>query len=122
MIGQRFDGRNQILVRVGLHDVRADAGFDDFSDELIGEMQRENQNFSSGKSLLDATRGLESVEVGHADVHHNDVRPKLFGGGYGLAPGLCLSDNFPAGVRGEQLLQTASNNVMIVSHYNPKRH
>src|ERR1700722_9635874 len=79
MVRKRLDRRYQILVGIRLHDVSANARFDNLSNKLIREMQRENQNFGSWQTLLDATRRLESIEVGHADVHDHDVRAKLFG-------------------------------------------
>jgi hypothetical protein len=39
-----------------------------------------------------------------------------------FAPGLRFSNNFPSCMRREELLQTASNNIVIVRNYNPKGH
>ena len=48
------------------------ASFDDFSHQLVGEVQRQYQYFRSGKCFLDAARSFQTVQVRHADVHDND--------------------------------------------------
>ena len=42
--GQGFDGDDQVAVGIGFDDVAADAGFQNLADQLIGIVNRENQN------------------------------------------------------------------------------
>jgi hypothetical protein len=79
-------------------------------------MEGEDDYLGFGKALADAPGGLQAVQFGHANVHHHDVRFQLFGHGDGFAAGFRLGNNIPAVVRGQKLLEAASNNVVIVSN------
>ena len=116
VIAERFDGRDQVAVRVRFHDVRAHAGLNDVADKLIGKVQRQDHYFCFGKAFADASCGLQAVQLGHADVHYDDIGLELFGHGDSFAAGLGFGHDVPAVVRGEQLLEPASDNVMIVSN------
>jgi len=115
MISERFDGRDQVAVGVGFHDVRAHASFNNVAYELIGKVEGQNYDFRFGKALANAAGSLQTVQLGHADVHYDDIWLELFSHGYGFAAGFSFGDNVPAVVRGEELLEPAPDNVMIVS-------
>jgi hypothetical protein len=116
MVHESFDGEDQIAIGVGLHDVAADSGFDDFANQLVGEVKRENNDFGFWLNFADLASGFETVQLGHADVHDNDVRLQLFNERNGFTAGFRLGANFPASVRGEELFETAPYNVVIVGN------
>jgi hypothetical protein len=115
VVTECFHGRHQVAIGIGFHDVRPHTGLDNVAHELIGEVQGQYHYFRFGKALADAPGGFQAIELGHTDVHHYHVRLKLLGHGYSLSPSLSLGYHIPAMVRGEQLLQSAPDNVVIIS-------
>src|ERR1700736_5202489 len=118
MIGERLDGGDQITVGVGLHDVGSHASLDDFANQLIGKMKSENQDLRLWKALANLSSSFQAIQIGHADVHYHHVRFQLLGQHYGLASCFRFGTNFPTGARGQQLLKTTPDNVVIVRYQN----
>jgi hypothetical protein len=54
----------------------------------------ENQDLGLGKGVTNEAGGLQAVEVGHADVHDDDIWSKLLG----LSDGVPAIDGVPANV------------------------
>jgi len=84
------------------------------ANELIGKC-RVNITISVWEALADAPGGFQAVQLGHTDVHHYHVRLELLGHGHSFSPSLSLGYHIPAMVRGKQLLQSAPDNVVIIS-------
>src|SRR5580698_6604365 len=81
-------------------------------------MKRQDENSQFWKRLMDSTGGLETIQVRHADVHHDDIWLELLGEGNRLSACLGFSANFPSGPRGEELFQAPANDVVIVCNEN----
>src|ERR1700686_2344316 len=112
-VAESLDSGNQVAVGVRLHNVGADARFDNIAHQLIGEMKREDDNFSLGKTLADAPSRFQTVELRHADIHDDNVWLHLLGHGDSFAARFGLGDHVPAMMRRQELFQTTPNDVVI---------
>lgn len=115
-IAQSLDSGDQVAVGVRLHDVSAHARFDNIADQLIGEMKREDDNFSLGETFADAASSFQTVEFWHADVHDDNVWFHLLGHRDSFAASFGLGDHVPPMMRRQELLQAAPNDVVIVCY------
>src|SRR5215469_13425372 len=61
VLGELFNGDNEVAIRVGLYDIAADAGFEDIADELVRVVNGENEHFGVGAGLADSARGFNAV-------------------------------------------------------------
>ena len=116
MIAQGFNGGDEVAVGVRLHDVSANASFDDVADQLIGEVKGQDDDFGLGLALANAPGSFQAVELRHADVHYNNIRLVLFGKIYRFAASLGLSNYIPPLMRGQQLFESAPDNIVVVSN------
>ncbi len=67
---------------------------------------------------MDSTRGLQTVQLGHADIHYHDFWLHLFSKSNSLTSGLRLAADLPAWPRREKLLQPSADDVVIVHNQN----
>ena len=74
------------------------------------------RRFSSGSGGDDLPRGVDAVEVGHADVHHDHVRGVLPRQSYRGTAIAGLGDNLHVGLRIQQQPQALSKHLMIVGN------
>src|ERR1700730_4444183 len=118
MIGQGLDWAYQIPIGIRFQDVCAGAGINDVADELVGKMQRQDQNPHFRKQLMDSAGCLETIQVRHADVQHYDFRLELFSESNRFAPSFGLAANLPPWPRSEKLFQPPTDNVVIVCDEN----
>jgi hypothetical protein len=58
--------------------------------------------------------GLVPVELGHGDIHHDDIRGQFFGHLDRLATVIGLTHHFKIGLNGKQCPQTLPKYGMIV--------
>ena len=66
--------------------------------------------------------GLDAVDVGHADVHQDDVRPQLAGRGQGGGTVARLADNLELGLGAEEEPQPGAHQLLVVDQQHPDRH
>lgn len=116
MIAEGFDGGDKVAVGVGLHDVSANAGFDDVADQLVGKVEGQDDDFRFRQALADAASSLQAIKFGHADVHDDDIRLVLLGKSYRFPASFGLGNNIPPVMRGQQLFEAAPDNIVVVSN------
>jgi hypothetical protein len=79
-------------------------------------MLADNYDFDMGKKALDFLRGLQTVQTGHADVHHDDIGAKRLG----FLDGILAVHSFPAQgdgrFSGEDRANSPSDQFVIVDH------
>ncbi len=103
VIRHRFDGAHQIPIRVGLHDVGPGASLDDVSNKLVRKMKCQDHNPYFRKGFMDSATRLETIQIGHADIHDYDFGLELFSERNRLPSRFSLPTHFPSGPRREQL-------------------
>src|SRR5579872_31804 len=63
---------------------------------------------------MDSTGSLQTVQLGHADIHDYDLRLHLFSKSNRFASGLGLPTDLPARPRREKLFQPTADDIVIV--------
>src|SRR4051794_9643254 len=74
-----------------------------------------------GLVVISRVASMPSVP-GHADVHHDDVRVEILGQMHGLGAGAGFADDLDIGGVGDDHLQGATDQGVVVGEHNPDRH
>src|SRR5258706_13419520 len=72
--------------------------------------------------LAQKVRGLDTVEIGHRDVHHDHVRHELAGDAYRLAAVADFGDDFDVRRGGEQRAQALAHHPVVVGEQHARLH
>jgi hypothetical protein len=113
--------RHQVAGGIRFEDISANASLHNLINELIGKVKAEDDNFCVGQGLANLPGGFETVQLGHPDVHHDDVWLGLKRQGDRFPASLCLATYFPAAAFEQELPQPGSDDVMIIRNQNPHR-
>lgn len=76
MLAKAVNGRNQVLVGVGLQYVPACPGLQHVAGEFLRLVHGQHQHFGFGRVFQDLPGGIEAVQLRKAHIHHNDVGPQ----------------------------------------------
>ncbi len=79
-------------------------------------MHRQNQHLGLRTFLQDVTRGVQSIQLRHADVDDRNVRLELSGFFHGLRASKGFSANLPSSLRFHQRSKPSSDNSMIIGN------
>ena len=106
--GEEFGGGG------GLDDVGGGAGVEHGADELGVGVHGEGDDADFGVGFEDAACGLDAVEVGHVDIHNDDVGAEVPGEFDGVAAGGGFADDFEIGVGGEDGAEAVADEGVVV--------
>ena len=120
MAGERVNGGDEFAVGIGLEQIAACACLDDFAHQMIGFVNRKNEHFTARRGLANLTRGLNAVQLRHADVENDNVRPQLAGLGNRFASSVSFGTDLPAGLRFENGSQPAAQQRVVVGQKYPE--
>ena len=113
---------DQVAAGVRFQHIPSGSRVQDLSSQLFGFMHRENQDFHRREFLQDLAGGLEAVQVGHGDIHDDQIRlvaPRPF---HRLPSGERLAHNFPIGLSVEDRPQPLPHDFVIVGDQNAIGH
>jgi len=94
----RPDRCKQVVGGSALRDVSRRAGRQHLEEILVVLVHGQRQHHHVRAALLDAPGRLDSVHVGHRDVHQHDIGRQLLSKLQGLGARLGLTHDFHAGV------------------------
>ena len=120
--GDRAHGGDQLLGRVVLEDEPAGAGLQRPVDVLVEVEGRQDQDPAGRVGGEDAPGRLEPVQLGHPDVHQDDVGADASGLGDGLETVAGLGHDLDVGLVGEQQAEARPHHRLVVHHQDPDRH
>src|ERR671918_427581 len=76
---------------------------------------------SSGRGRLrELAGGPDTVEVGHANIHQDDIRRELVRLADGFSPSRSLADNLYLGVRCEEFDESSAHQIVVVSDHDAR--
>ena len=122
VIGEGFDGGNEIALGIGLHHKTARPSGDDFANQLVRVVEGDDEQFRGRERLANSPGGFDPVQLRHVDVQDDDVRLQFFRLGHRFLTGTRIPANFPPFANGQQLPDPEPHHVMVVRYQNPNRH
>jgi hypothetical protein len=120
--GDGANGGEQLLGRVVLQDEAAGPGAEGFVDVLIEVERGQDQDPNAGVGRKDPPRCLESVELGHPDVHQHHGRREPRGLVDRLEPIARLGDHLDVGLAGEQHAEARAHHRLVVGDEHADAH
>ena len=122
MLSKAVDGRNQVLVGVGLQDVPTRAGLQHVACKFFRTMHRQHQHFGVGRVFEDLPGGIEAVQLRQAQIHHDDVGPKSPALFDRVAPCRGLAADFPAFLAFKERADASPHDRVIVNDEDAQGH
>jgi hypothetical protein len=113
-VGDDADRGQELRLRGVLEQEAAGAGAQRLVHDLVEIEGREHEHPRRLRQVLQAPRGLEAVDVGHAHVHQHDVGPQLGGARHGHGAICGLADNLDVGLRGEDHAEPGAHQRLVV--------
>jgi hypothetical protein len=108
--------RDQVAPGVGFQHVAPRAGVDDLADRLLRLMHGQDEDFAARHRLEDLARGIEPVQLRHADVEDHDVRDQSLRLLDRLSAGHRLAADVPSRLACQQGAHPAAHDLVIVCH------
>ena len=122
MLSKAVNRRNQVFVGVGLQDVAAGASLQHVACELLRLVHRQHQHFRVRGVFQDLARGIEAVQPGKAQIHHDDVGPEAPALLDRVAAGRSFAAYLPAFLAFEQRSHAPPHDRVIVDDEDSQRH
>ena len=94
-------------------------GVEGLAHHFLGVVLRKDQNLRIGKIAANHSRGFQTVEVWHADIHDDKVRMKLVGFLDSILPVYGFPANFAIPPCRQQRANAPANYFVIVRYQNP---
>src|SRR4029079_5520578 len=111
---RRSHGADERLARRVLEEVARRAGRDRGSDVAVGVEGREDEDPGRVADLGQLADRAGTVDLGHPEVHEDDVRPEPLGGGHRLAAIGRLADDLELRVAVEDAAEAVADDRVIV--------
>jgi hypothetical protein len=100
--------------RIALQQVAARAGAHRGEDRVVVLEHRQHEHPDVGAARDDLARRLDAVQLGHLDVHHDDVGLQLLRHGHGLGAVDGLADHLDELVGRQQRAQPSPEDGVVV--------
>src|SRR5262245_7729496 len=118
----RPDGPKELFAGGVLEQVPRGAYLNHRQDVSIGVVGRQHEDVDVGMAPADPRRGGDAVNLGHSQVHQEDMGTKLARQVDGLDAGARLSDDFEVRLRFEHGAQSRADDEMIIGNHKADLH
>jgi hypothetical protein len=116
LVGDGPDSLEQIGLGAVLEEIALGAGGEGADEEGLVAVHAQHNDADVGIALDDLRRRVDAVELGHSDIHDNNVGRELFGEADGFAAIGGFADDFDSRVGLEQEPKAFANYSVIVGN------